>query len=167
MKSEEIKKHEHPAVIKLQEKFPLAIISIEQFRGDTTILIEKEHLLEVMQFLRNEPSLHYDHLSSINAVDYLDLSRKERYGITYNLLSYKYNNRVAIKILLPEESPTIESMCSIWKTADWQEREIYDLLGIMFNNHPNLERIFLPDTYKGHPLRKDYPLKGYGERDKY
>lgn len=167
MKSEEIKKHDHPAVIKLQEKFPHAIISIEQFRGDTTILIEKEHLLEVMQLLRNEPSLYFDHLSSINAVDYLDLSRKERYGIIYNLLSYKYNNRITIKILLPEENPTIESMYSIWKTADWQEREIYDLLGIMFNNHPNLERIFLPDTYKGHPLRKDYPLKGYGERDKY
>jgi NADH-quinone oxidoreductase subunit C len=167
MKSEDIKKHEHPAVIKLQEKFPLAIISIEQFRGDITILIEKEHLLEVMQFLCNEPSLHYDHLSSINAVDYLNLSRKERYGIIYNLLSYKYNNRIAIKTFVSEGNPTIESMHSIWKTADWQEREIYDLLGIMFSNHPNLKRIFLPDTYKGYPLRKDYPLKGYGERDKY
>jgi NADH-quinone oxidoreductase subunit C len=167
MQSEEIKKYEHPAVIKLQEKFPHTIIAIEQFRKDITILIKNEHLLEIMQFLHNEPSLHYDHLSSINAVDYLNLPETERYGIIYNLLSYKYNNRITIRILLPEENPTIESMYSIWKTADWQEREIYDLLGITFQNHPNLKRIFLPNEYKGHPLRKDYPLKGYGERDKY
>ena len=167
MQPEEAKNQEHPTLQKLREKFPQVILSVYEFRQDTTILIEKENLLKIMQFLHNESSLSYHHLSSISGVDYLHSSQKDRFGIIYHLLSYKNNQRIAVKVLLPEEEPCIESVYHIWKSADWQEREIYDLLGIVFQHHPNLNRIFLPEDFKGHPLRKDYPIKGTGEREKF
>lgn len=167
MQKERAESQEHPTLLKLKEKFPQAILSSYTFRGDTTISIKKDNLLEVMQFLYNEPSLEYKHLSSISGIDYHNLSNQERFGIIYHLNSYKYNDRIAIKVLLSEEELSIDSVYAIWKTADWQEREIYDLLGITFRHHPNLKRIFLPEDFKGHPLRKDYPLKGKGERQKF
>jgi len=167
MQEKQTGNQEHTALLKLKEKFPEEILSVYKFRGDTTVLIKKDNLIEVMQFLRDEPSLQYNQLSSISAIDYLKLSQKERFGIIYHLQSYKYNNRIAIKVLISDDYASIESLYGLWKTADWQEREIYDLFGITFLNHPNLIRIFLPEDFEGHPLRKDYPLKGRNERKKF
>jgi len=103
----------------------------------------------------------------MTAIDNLTLGGFERFSVVYHLLSHETKERVTIKAYVSEDKPELPSAESLWKTADWQEREIYDLFGILFTGHPNLTRIMNPDDYKGHPLRKDYPRLGMKERDNF
>ena len=140
---------------KLKEKFPAFIVEIIEFRGELTFIIRKESLIEVCQFLKNDPELKYDFLSDICGVDFL--GREKRLEVVYNLYSIPNRWRVRLEVNLAEDE-SVDSLTSLWDAANWLEREAYDMFGIKFDNHPDLKRILMPDDWIGHPLRKDFPL---------
>ncbi|MGQ9626911.1 MAG: NADH dehydrogenase (quinone) subunit D [Anaerolineae bacterium] len=145
---------------KLKAQFPQAVLETSEFRGETSIKIRKEDLLEVCRFLRDEPDMRYDLLTYVTGIDYLKMGRVPRFEAVYGLYSLNHRRRLRLKVPLEGEPPTVPSVVSIWPGANWHERETYDLMGIIFEGHPDLRRILLPDNWVGHPLRKDYPLGG-------
>ena len=124
------------------------------------IICNKKNLIYIVRTLKEDRNFLYTQLTDITAVDYID--QKKRFEIIYLFLSHKYNFRLGIKILL-EDNETIESICEIFESANWYERECYDLFGIIFENHPDLRRIMTDYNFIGHPLRKDFPLTGHTE----
>jgi NADH-quinone oxidoreductase subunit C len=141
----------------LKETFPEAVLNREEFRGETSITVNAENIREVMAFLKGNEKLCYDLLLDLAGVDFAD--RFPRFMIAYLLHSTKFNNKLRIKATVAEGA-SLDTISDIWLAANWMEREVYDLLGITFNNHPNLKRILLPEDFVGHPLRKDFPVKG-------
>ncbi|MBI1909429.1 MAG: NADH-quinone oxidoreductase subunit C [Deltaproteobacteria bacterium] len=129
--------------------------------GDWTLLVPREKSHSLLSFLRDTEGYQFDFLMDLCGVDYL--GRQPRFEVVYHLYSLANNHRLRIRVALPEEDPVIDSAVNLWKTADWQEREVYDMLGIRFTGHPQLKRILLPETFEGYPLRKDYPM---GKRQK-
>jgi len=119
------------------------------------------------RFLKSDPELSFDELIDVTAVDHLNRGAAERYCVVYQLYSTAHNVYYRVKAWVPEDDPSIDSCAELWKSAPWAEREVYDLFGIEFRNHPDLRRLLLPEYYTGHPLRKDYPLTGMGERDHF
>lgn len=146
-------------VRKLQEWDPRAAAEVIESKGETTVVLAREHLLSVAQFLATEPSLKFSFLSDIATVDRFPL--EPRFEVNYQLLSIDLGLRLRLKVKLSGSDPVIASVFGIWPTADWHERENFDLFGIRFEGHPNLRRIVMPDEWEGHPLRKDYPTEGY------
>ncbi|MEW5766661.1 MAG: NADH-quinone oxidoreductase subunit C [bacterium] len=134
-------------------------ISIEE-RIDLTIRTGKEYLLEICQALYNDPRWDFSYLADLAGVDYPE--RDQRLEVVYHLYSMAKNHRLCLKVSVAEDE-AVSSVASIWKGASAMEREAYDLLGIQFENHLDLRRIYLPPDWQGHPLRKDYPLKGKGD----
>ena len=133
---------------KLEKQFPGSIVE----SGEDYLLITSESLLPVASFIKSEPDLDFDYLTSITAVDYLD-----HFELVYHLTSLEHNHRLVLKTrCCGREKPVVPSVVSLWRGADYQEREIYDLMGISFEGHPNMKHIFLWDGFPGHPLRKDY-----------
>ena len=133
---------------KLEEQFPGSIIESSQ----NNLVVKSESLLEVATFLKTTPGLDFDYLTSITAVDYYDY-----FEVVYHLTSIKHNHSLVVKTrCYGRDNPVVPSVVSLWRGADFQEREIYDLMGISFSGHPNLKRIFLWEGFQGHPLRKDY-----------
>jgi NADH-quinone oxidoreductase subunit C len=123
--------------------------------GDATARVARASLVEIMRLLRDEPGLDFEMLSDVTAVDWL--GQEPRFELVYHLYSVKQNHRVRIKSRVPEQDPEIASLVSLWPSADWMEREVWDLYGIRFRGHPDLRRILLYEEFEGHPLRKDYP----------
>jgi NADH-quinone oxidoreductase subunit C len=119
--------------------------------NESWVLVEAESLLEVARFLFTNPDLELDYLNCISGVDYLDYLE-----VVYHLTSMRHNHSLVVKVRCSRESPQVPSVVSLWRGADLQEREIYDLLGIAFLGHPNLKRIFMWEGFEGHPLRRDY-----------
>ena len=150
-----------PALKALQEKFPQAIQEVSFHAGETTVLLRKESLLEVCRFLKEEPALRMDFLSNLCGVDFPD--REQRFEVVYHLFSVSRRMRVNLKVRAAE-GEKVPSVTGVWRTANWHEREAFDLLGISFEGHPDLRRILLVDEWQGHPLRKEYPVKGF-DRD--
>lgn len=144
---------------KLAREFPDAILEVEEFRGQVTIRVRKERIREVCRFLRDDPELEYKLLSDLCGVDYWGMGLKPRFGVIYNLYSLKTYQRILLEVRV-EEGEGVPSVTSVFATANFHEREVYDLFGIPFEGHPDLRRILLPEDWEGHPLRKDYPL-GY------
>ena len=140
---------------KLKEKFSDSIQDVIEFRGELTIVIEKDALLEICSFLKEDANLHYDFLSDLTAVDYPERGR--RFEVVYNLYSILKKWRVRLKTSVGEEE-TVPSVTSIWASANWPEREVFDMFGIVFDGHPDLRRILMPDDYTDFPLRKEFPL---------
>jgi len=133
---------------KLEPQFPGSII---ESRGNN-LLVKSESLFDLASFLKTAPGLDFDYLTSITAVDYYDY-----FEVVYHLTSIKHNHSLVVKTrCYGRDNPTVPSVVSLWRGADFQEREIYDLMGISFDGHPNLKRIFLWEGFQGHPLRKDY-----------
>ena len=161
------------AVQKVQEKYPDAILDVSDARGELTIIVRKDVIHELMAFLKNDSELAYNLLADVTAVDYSlmeDTLMKydyTRFMVIYHLLSTTRKERLRVKVPVHEKELSIPSMTAIWKVANWLERETYDMFGITFENHPDLRRILMPDDYEGHPLRKDYPLRGRGERETF
>lgn len=120
---------------------------------DPWFFVKPEHLTAVCTHLRDDPAIACDYLECLSGVDYPD---KNVLHVVYHLFSYTRRHRVVLKVVVPREAPTLPTVSSIWSAANWQERECYDLLGVVFEGHPNLRRILLPDDWVGHPLRKDY-----------
>jgi len=145
------------AVKKLQEKFPASVSEVKTFRDEVNVTVQKKDIFEICKFLYSDPDLQYQMLTDLCGVDFLPES--PRFEVVYLLYSMKKQQRLRLKIKVGD-SESVSSVESIWKAADWLEREVYDLFGISFDNHPDLRRILLWDGYEGHPLRKDFPVEG-------
>ncbi len=144
----------------LKKKFGNTIIDFHSFRGDDTIIINKHYVLDVCRFLKEEKDLDFNFMMDLTAVDYLNQKdRKERFEVVYHYYSLKHNHRIRVKAPVSDADCVIDSIVPLWVGADWFEREVYDMYGIKFNNHPNLKRILLYEEFVGYPLRKDYPIK--------
>ncbi len=141
----------------LQNKLGPKIIGSHSFRGDETIVVGRENLLEIFRFLQQDPELDFNFLVDITAADYLG-KKEPRFEVVYHLLSLRTNRRLRVKVPVPEADPVVESLTPLWKTANWLEREAWDMYGIRFRNHPDLRRVLLYEEFQGHPLRKDYPV---------
>lgn len=136
--------------------------------GQQCVTIPADRLLDVAQFLYDDDACRFDYLSDITCVDYLNFpDADDRFGVTYNFVSTKLNHRLFAKVYVNDPNPTVPTLTGIWKGAEWTEREVYDMFGVKFSDHPDLRRILLPPNFKDHPLRKDYPLRGKGEREAF
>ena len=143
----------------LREWNAQVIADITEFRGETTLVVHRKNFLRVAEYLASEPSLRFSFLSDITAVDRFPM--EPRFDVNYHLLSIDRRERLRLKVSLSGSDPTIPSVTGIWPTANWHERESFDLMGIRFESHPDLSRILMPDDWEGYPLRKDYPVEGY------
>lgn len=125
-----------------------------------TFVIEPEHLIEFMKYIKNTPELSFDLITDITAVDYPN--KTKRFELVYHIFSIKNSLRIRVKTNV-EDGGSIESVTCIWKGAEWLEREVFDMFGVNFKNHPDLRRILMNEDYKYHPLKKEFPLQGYEE----
>jgi NADH-quinone oxidoreductase subunit C len=144
------------AVVKLKERFAADIVDIKEFRGEVTVTVKKENIVEICNYLKE--FVGYNLLTDLTAVDYLGQS--PRFLVVYNMYSIPAKDRLRVKAQVEETDATIDSVAGVWSSANWLEREVYDLFGIKFAGHPDLRRILMTDDWVGHPLRKDYPLQG-------
>jgi NADH-quinone oxidoreductase subunit C len=153
----------HPAVHAVRERFPDAFIDAINFRDEMTIRVERARLREVIAFLRDHPDQRYNLLTDVTAVDMVRLRDAPRFDIVVQL--YSIPNRVRLRVKAGvDDGETVPSLVPIHAAANWMEREVYDMFGIVFEDHPDLRRILLADDWdEGHPLRKDYPLRGFRE----
>jgi NADH-quinone oxidoreductase subunit C len=126
--------------------------------GDDVVFVRKDQIVEVCRFLKEDPKMAFDMAPYITAVDYL--GQEPRFEVVYNLYSTGLNWRVRLRVKVPEEDPVLASVTCLWRGADWFERYCYDMYGLRFTGHPDLRRLFMYDEFVGHPLRKDYPLRG-------
>lgn len=143
---------------KLKEKFGDAVLELNEEVLDPYIKITPEKTFEIAKFLKEDPELNFDALMCLSGMDY---GADANLGVVYNLHSMKHNHKITIRVDVPRDNPTVPSVEKIWRTADWHEREAYDLMGIHFEGHRDLRRILCPDDWEGHPLRKDYVVQEY------
>jgi NADH-quinone oxidoreductase subunit C len=141
----------------LRENFPDAVLDAQLPQGDATAVIRPESLTKIIDFLKNDPRLQFNVLIDITAVDYLE--RKPRFDVVYHFLSLPFNRRLRLKVPVEDGASTLDSLTPWWGSADWLEREVWDMFGIRFAGHPNLKRILMYEEFQGHPLRKDYPIR--------
>jgi NADH-quinone oxidoreductase subunit C len=141
----------------IKTRFPGAVLEESEFRGENRITVKKESFPGLMQYLHDDGQLKYDLLIDVVGIDYFP--GRPRFEVIYILFCMTDFRRLIVKIKV-EEGEDVPSVTNIWKTANWPEREVYDLLGISFSGHPDLRRILTWDGFEGHPLRKDFPLKG-------
>ena len=144
------------AVDQLRERFGATVLSSSEFRGEHTVVVPREFVLGVCNFCRND--LAFDYLVDVSTVD--NSGTDPRFEAVYHLYSYSTNLHLRIKAAIPEDDASITSVSSIWKTANWHEREAYDMMGVNFDKHPDLRRILMWEGYPFFPLRKEFPLAG-------
>ncbi|MDE3228838.1 MAG: NADH-quinone oxidoreductase subunit C [Chloroflexota bacterium] len=150
----------------LNDQFGASVSEVVEYRGETTVTLAPEALVEVCRALRDAPGLRYDMLEDLTAVDWLE--REPRYDVIYQLLSLQTRASVRLKIQVggeDEPDPEVTSVMGVWASADWYEREVYDLFGIRFTGREGLTRILMPSDWVGYPLRKDYPITGFSLPD--
>ena len=180
----------HPALAPLKEAFGSGDTKLlaGEFRDMVTVVVPREKIVPICTFLRDDAKLRYDFLCDVHATDYLHYpGARHRFGVTYALTSLPNNNRLWLKVFLDPEQDTapgtgfrdedaleqsdpglrVDSVTGVWPGAEWMEREIYDMFGIVFRGHPDLRRILTWNGFGSYPLRKDYPLRGVGERENY
>ena len=152
----------------LMTRFPQTVLSVEAdtARSEVTVQVAAERILDLTRFLHDAPDASFDHLTDICSVDYPE--DRQRFEVVYHLHSLSHHRRLRVKTRLSEDDPTIASVTSVWKGAEFLEREVYDMMGIRFSGHPDLRRILLPEDYaEGYPLRKDFPAEGRGWRSQF
>ncbi|MCX7797355.1 MAG: NADH-quinone oxidoreductase subunit C [Melioribacter sp.] len=143
---------------KIKSKFENSIEDISNFRGDLSITISKDKIVELAKFLKEDEELHFETCIDVTAIDWA--TRKNRFTVVYHVYSYKNNFTLRLKANIDGEPPQIETVSNVWRSANWYERETYDMYGIIFVNHPDLRRMYMPEGFEYHPLRKDFPLLG-------
>ena len=150
----------NPSAAALAEHFPMAVERVAVIWGETVVFVRPGAVLEIMQWLHDDPAQQYDYLSDVTAVEYRDFDQPIE--VVWHLRSLPFRRFLRVKTQLPKEGPLeVASVWSIWKSADWLERECYDMFGIKFRGHPDLRRILMWEQYReGFPLRKDFPLRG-------
>lgn len=170
---------DHPTLARVKQAFSDVSLKATEFRGQTTLIVPNERAHDVLRFLRDDPECQYNFLSDVTAVDYLGYpaETESRFAVVYLLTSYPHNRRLTVKVLLDPSIDTsgneldpvlvVETVTDLWPGAEWREREVFDMFGIQFRNHPDLRRILLWKDFPAFPLRKDYPLRGRGEREMY
>ena len=146
----------HPLVKKLKSKFGNAIGDASEFVGQLSIKVDGDQIVAICTFLRDDEESSFDYLSDLTCVHYPD-NKTAPFEIVYNLYSISANERVRLKVQTSDDG--VESVTSVWPAANWPEREVFDLFGVRFENHPDLRRLLLPPDWEGHPLRKDFPLE--------
>lgn len=145
----------------VKRAYPQAVEEVVEYAGETTLVLNPDYLPTVARFMRDTAGLVYNFLSDISAVDYYpDYNRPGRFGVSYHLLSMLYKRRLRLKVYLPEDEPSVETVTTVWPGANWPEREVMDMMGVDFKGHPDKRRILMPEDWNGHPHRRDYPL-GY------
>jgi NADH-quinone oxidoreductase subunit C len=142
----------------LKTRFAEVVQEVTEAHGELSVVLSREGLVEVCRFLKRHTDLAYDLLLDVAGVDYL--GREPRFEVVYHLYSILHNRRLRLKVRVPESDPIVPSVSSVWSTANWHEREAFDMVGIRFADHPDLRRIYMPDDYPAHPLRKDFPILG-------
>ncbi|MFZ2875169.1 MAG: NADH-quinone oxidoreductase subunit C [Phycisphaerales bacterium] len=170
---------DHPAFAHVRKAFPAAKFKGTEFRGQSTLIVEPGDLHTVMSFLKSDPACDFCFLSDVGGVDYLNYPSPTpgRFAVVYNLLNFSRGDRFFVKTFISPSLPTdgtaddpalyVDSVTDLWPGAEWMEREVFDMLGVRFRNHPDLRRILLWEAYPAFPLRKDYPVRGRGEREAY
>lgn len=141
---------------RLRVALPDAILGSTEFRGDLSVYVRPERIVDVARFLRDDPQLQFNFLENLCGVDYL--GREPRFEVVYHLLSFTHRSRICLKVGVAEHYPAVPSLTGLWPGANYHERETFDMFGIVFTGHPCLDRILMPEDWEGHPLRKDVPL---------
>ena len=141
---------------KIKEHFGDTILSTHARIGQDTVVLVKSELLALGKFLKEDQDLRFDYLMDVTAVDHW--KRKPRFEVVYHLFSLEKTLRLRVKVPVAEPNPEVDSLCSLWPSANWYEREVFDMFGIKFAGHPNLQRILMYPEFEGFPLRKDYPI---------
>lgn len=144
------------ALERLKEAFGGAVLETSSYLGNETAVVARDKIVEVIRFLRDTPGLEFNFMMDLAGADYPE--RAERFEVIYHLYSLRHKKRVRIKTRCPESDSVVPTITSLYKMADWFEREAYDMFGIHFSGHPNLKRILLFEEFEGWPLRKDYPV---------
>lgn len=148
----------------VQQAFPEATVST--FREQTRFVVPADKLYAVLSTLKSQ--FHFDFLAEVTCVDYLHYREAtERFGLVYIVVNTETNQRLTVRTFVNDPEPAVPSVVSLWEAANWLEREVWDLFGIRFTGHPDLRRVVLPEEFTAHPLRKDYPLQGRGERHNF
>lgn len=141
-------------------------IKTTEFRGDTRVVVPKTTAFDTLKFLKEQHG--FDMLVDVTCVDYLNYrDATDRFGLVYLLMNTESGQRLTIRVMLNDPDLTVPSVVPLWEGANWLEREVWDMFGIRFEGHPDLRRILLPEEFEAHPLRKDYPLQGRGERHNF
>ncbi len=154
----------HDRIIeKLKSKFADTVQEVISFRDEWSVTVPAPVIREVISFLKNDPEIKFNFLADLTAVDNLP-EKKERFEVVYHLLSFDHNIRLRVKTRVCGHDPTVDSITPVFKGANWFEREVFDMFGIKFEGHPDLRRILNPETFPGHPLRKDFNV---GPSDEY
>ena len=146
---------------RLRDRFTTAVVETHDHRGDHTAIVDRGALPDVLRWCRDEADLRFDVLMDLTAVDYLTYPGREdspRFEVVYHLYSVPHNHRVRIKAGVEEDDPVVPTAVPLWPIADWFEREVWDMFGLRFADHPDLRRLLLYEQFEGHPLRKDYPV---------
>ena len=146
----------------LQEKFPGALKEVVLSSGETTLVLEAARAKEALRFMKSERGFNY--LVDVSSAHWPE---EGRIDVVYQVRNLATRDQVRVKVALPVEDPSIETVCDIWRTANWLEREVYDLMGVQFLGHPDLRRIMMPEDFEGYPLRKEYPMEGDDEWRNY
>ena len=153
------KQNTNVVVERLRKWSPNAISEVIEFRGETTIVVPRNVLRDVAERCRSDKELQFNLLTDATSVDRYPL--EPRFEVNYHLVSIPRSDRLRLQVRLSGSDPVCDSLVPVWPGANWLEREIFDLMGIRFNEHPDLRRILMPDDWEGHPLRKDYPVEGF------
>lgn len=143
---------------KLKSRFTDAILEVSEFRDELTVVVPKDRIVEICRYLKEDPQLLFELLADVCGIDMYTPSK--RFGVIYNLYSLKNRNRIRLKVFIEEDDLKVPTMTGVFGTANWHERETYDMFGIVFEGHPDLRRIYMPDDFEYFPLRKDFPLMG-------
>ena len=156
----------HPAIDTITQRAPKVLLRTVESFGELTLLVRREDVVEICRWLHDDPDLAFDHITDVTAVDFPNES--PRFEVVYHFYSIQKGHRIRLKARVPEDDSAIDSICAIWKGANFLEREVYDMMGITFRHHPDLRRILMTEDYdEGFPLRKDFPVEGRGWRDRF
>ncbi len=155
-----------PLADTIRARFADGFVDAREWRGDLAVTVTRDALRAVCRFLKDDPAMDFDYIVHVSSVDWPDDA--ERFEVIYEVYAIRHRRRLRVKTRVPEQDCVVDSLTSVWRGAEFMEREVFDMMGIRFNGHPDMRRILMPDDFpEGWPLRKDFPLQGKGWRDTF